>query len=245
MSDFVLIIPVFNRANYLADTFLELNIFFKEKSNLLEQIIFVDDGSTDSTKEKMKFLSKKYDHLPVKILSYKQNRGKGFAILYALKNTNFQSIFFGFTDVDLPYDLHNLDKVKEKFKYYDIIVGNRLLSNQARTQYSFYRYLFSRVFRLLLPAQIRKYKDTQCGFKFFKKDIILHLFSKIITYNWIFDVELFLIAEKNNYKIFEIPVSLHANRKQNKGGVSFWKHSFTILNDLCKIYFNLKKGKYN
>jgi hypothetical protein len=115
----------------------------------------------------------------------------------------------------------------------------------VKEQYTFSRYILSRFFHFLLPKQIHKYQDTQCGFKFFNLDQGKKLFTGVTTCNWVFDIELFILSEKNKFKVCEIPVTLSNDVSLNKSNISWWKHSWEILGDLYHIYKNIKKGKYN
>lgn len=237
----ILVIPVFNGEKYIENTLVELDCFVQE-NKLDLKVFFVDDGSIDNTNirfilEKAKKFSFVWD-----FFSYRVNQGKGYALKYAfekIKNNDFD--YFVFTDVELPYGLNFLKEI-ENFKKSDLVVGNRNMEKVK--QYNFYRKIMSKVFRFFLPKEIKNFSDTQCGIKIFNKRSTEVIFSKIKTRRWVFDLEIFLIAIKNNFKIIEIPVIIKEKCLYNKGGVSILKHGFFILKDLLVIYSNSRKHKY-
>jgi hypothetical protein len=74
--------------------------------------------------------------------------------------------------------------------------------------------------------------------------IFKKIFSKVTTFRWVFDIELFVIAIIYKYHIYEIPVSINKDLLKKKGGVSIFKHGFYILKDLFQIKNNLRSGVY-
>ena len=241
MDKISLIIPVYNGAEVLPNTFIKIADFVNN-FDVLDQIIFVDDGSTDKTLELLQNFKIQCKTVSITICSYKINRGKGYAIKYASKYLNEQNSYVGFTDVELPYGLHKLKEVQTNLSKYDMVVGNR--ENKNERQYSLYRYVMNKLFRLFIPKEVWGFKDTQCGFKFFRIDIFQDIFSRVMTFRWVFDIELFIIASIYKYSIYELSVSIDKKLLNKKGGVSFFRHSMYILTDLFLIKNNLKSGIY-
>ncbi|MFA5211277.1 MAG: glycosyltransferase [Patescibacteria group bacterium] len=237
----ILAIPVFNGKKYIEETLQELENF-KLTFDFDLKVIFCDDGSFDGTPEKFNEEKNKKYNLNWNFLSYQKNCGKGFALKKVFENIkNEEFDFFAFTDIELPYGLDFLNQ-STNFENYNFIFGNRKI-NKAR-QYKFYRKIMSKIFRLFLPTELKKYTDTQCGLKIFDKNSAEIIFSKIKTGRWVFDLEIFLLAEKNNFKKKELPVIIKEKCLINRGGVSFFKHGFFILKDLLVIHFYNKKKKY-
>ncbi|MFA7314366.1 MAG: glycosyltransferase [Candidatus Magasanikbacteria bacterium] len=241
MDKIALIIPVYNGAEVLQNTFTKV-VDFVKNFDVLGQIIFVNDGSTDKTQELLQNFKIQNETLPITVCGYEINKGKGYAIKYASKFLNEENNFVGFTDVELPYGLFKLTEVQTSLSKYDIVVGSR--KENEEKQYSFYRSIMKKVFRLFVPKEISNFQDTQCGFKFFRTEIFQAIFSRVTTFRWVFDIELFIIANISKYSICELTVSIDKNLLKKKGGVSLYKHSFYILADLFKIKKNLKSGVY-
>mgnify|MGYP002397932091 CR=1 FL=1 len=222
-----LIIPIFNGAQYISSTCKELSDFCTNENDI-DHVIFVNDGSTDRTKEMLENIKKEYS-FSHRVLSYKENKGKGYAIKHALDHT--KTDYVGFTDVELPYGLEKIKEGVLRLDTCDMVVGSR----ESGVQYSTYRSFMKKLFRLLLPRQIRTIRDTQCGFKLFKKDSAHVLFSKLKTYRWVFDIELFLIAQKENYTVQELPLMIKKECLTPKGGVSFLRDGLHIFLDLIRV----------
>ena len=97
---------------------------------------------------------------------------------------------------------------------------------------------FNRLVQLLTVSGIR---DTQCGFKLFKKEAAKALFEKQIVWGFGFDVEILFIACKSGYRIKEVPVKWIDSGDSR---VNIWKDSFTMLSDLLRIRTRYLTGKY-
>jgi len=70
------VVPVFNEEKKLVSSLKKIENYFQKK-RYLKEIIFVNDGSTDKTTT---ILEKFKTSLPIKVIFYKQNKGKGFAV---------------------------------------------------------------------------------------------------------------------------------------------------------------------
>ena len=243
----VLIIPVYNGEEYLLRTCEELETYFVER-RYLKEIIFVDDGSTDNTHIALKNSVPAVLASRVRVLHYKKNRGKGYAIMHALSTIDDAVSFFGFTDVEIPYGLSSFEEALFKLfesKDIDVVIGNRKHKDQTQVQYSWYRQFCTRFFRLLLPKPIRAISDTQSGLKVFKGDVGQKLFSLVRTYRWVFDIELLLAVVRGGFSFYEMPVSLKSSCLSRTGGVSLFRHGPRILYDMIRIYLYDRKSIYN
>ncbi len=117
-----IIVPVYNEKRSIRLIISKI----KKIKNLKKQIIIVDDGSTDGTKEILKneYLNKRGIN---KIIFHKNNQGKGAAIQSAQKFINGK--YVGIQDADLEYNPLDLQKIYnyiDKNKY-DVVYGSRVL----------------------------------------------------------------------------------------------------------------------
>lgn len=126
---------------------------------------------------------------------------------------------------------------------YDIVIASRNLKNSIiKIRQPWYRVLAGKIFPLFVRMiAIRGIKDTQCGFKLFKKKSLRKILPLQTFDRWCFDVELLFIAKKYEFKIKEVPV-IWINRKDSK--MSLIKDSIGMLFDLFKIRYNNLIGKY-
>lgn len=235
-----LLIPVYNGAPYLTSTFQELETFLDE-APFLHEVIFINDGSVDSTKEMLETFKQTSGRDAVSVVHLSTNKGKGFALQQGIRHVQDDVSHVAFTDVELPYGLAVLKTMLEQDAH--MVVGDRT-QNTPATQYSRYRQFFTRLFRLLLPRLVRQIPDTQSGVKLFDLSTAKNLFSHIHTSGWVFDIELFLIALQQQLSVNTVPVQVKPSCVKGKGGITFLKHSHKIVKDLVHVHYCHMVGKY-
>lgn len=199
----LVVLPAYNEESILRENTLRLYNFLEKNITEDWQIIIADNGSTDRTAETGKELNSLY---PGKIIySFIPEKGRGGALKAAW--SNFSADFYTFMDCDLSTDLaHFPEMIGELKNGNDIVVGSRLARNSS-VQRSFFRELTSRVFNILRKLMLDfKIKDSQCGFKGANRDIIATILPLVKNTQWFFDTEFLYLAQKNNFKIKEIPV---------------------------------------
>ena len=241
MDHVLLIIPVYNGERYLKKTFSQLEQLQHNRSKKLK-IVFVNDGSNDATAALLQnYTGPLQDSFSVIILE--KNHGKGYAIREAIREFGSGSEIICFTDVDIPYGIPSLEQVINNCVQTDIVVGSRIMDDEHK-QYSGYRYIANRIFRLFIPKQIREIRDTQCGLKAFKSSVAEDVFNSLQTFRWTFDLEIFVIAQLRGYTIEEVPVMISASSIEKRGGVSFVKDGWRIFKDMWRIRRNIRCHRY-
>lgn len=167
------------------------------------ELIVVNDGSTDNTLSKLKELNKKSEF---KIISYAENRGKG----YAVKTGMLEAVgkFRLFLDVDLSTPIEEMIKLEPFINKYDVVIGTRKLKGAKVLEHQpFLReYLgvaFTALSQLVLNVWV---SDFTCGFKCFSATASKRIFQKTRIFRWGFDSESLFLAKKYGYTIEEIPV---------------------------------------
>ncbi|ETR74711.1 MAG: dolichyl-phosphate beta-glucosyltransferase [Candidatus Magnetoglobus multicellularis str. Araruama] len=206
-----IIIPGFNEEQRIQKTLQTLFEFCLNRFTRFE-ILFVDDGSDDHTRQIVDNLASSNTH--IHCLGYTRNMGKGYAIRYGLKHAKGDYIFF--TDADLPYDPQFLilattifDKTGCHF-----ISGNRHLKlSHDYVGLSRKRQLASRIFSCLVQQLFGiPVTDTQCGIKGFTKACAREIIQKSQINGYAFDVEVFILAKSNRWHIEYLPVMLINNQ---------------------------------
>jgi glycosyltransferase involved in cell wall biosynthesis len=196
-------LPVYNEEAILEENVLKVFNFLKEKVRDDWQIIIADNNSADHTCEIGKKLALQYSK--IKYLHIPQ-KGKGRAIRAAWQSE--KADVYSFMDIDLSTDLESLPELIAAVgrENYDLAIGSRFLS-ASRVKRSFFRKLISYGYRLIIDFWLNsKIKDAPCGFKAANSKIVNDLLPKIKNNEWFFDSELVLLAEKQKYKIKELPV---------------------------------------
>lgn len=225
--DISIIIPAYNEASRLPK-FLTQIISYCQRSLKDYEIIVVDDGSDDETSHVAKKACA--DHLPCHILRLDNNCGKGYAVKQGLYKARGHIAVF--LDADGSTQVNEIER---NFKFfdqgYDVVVGSRVLTAddcviKARRHRKMMGMIFNFCVRTILFKDI---KDTQCGFKMFKKEVIRPVFSKMTIDRFGFDIELLYLAFRLGYKIKEVPIS--------------WKHvhgsKVSLLLDPIKMFLDI------
>lgn len=240
MKTISFIIPCYNEEKRLSKTFEALRLAQGKpfRGLKLSEIIFVDDGSTDRTFEKIqKWISQHSQEFNNKLslISYKPNRGKGYAIKEGmLESTSDYALFF---DADISTPLSEIKKFLPYFKKgAPIVVGTR--KNGASTvlvHQPLYRELLGRTFtkiaQIVLGIEVT---DFTCGFKAFSKNAALQIFKNAKINGWGYDAEILFLAKKGGFSVYEVPV-IWSN--DNGTRVKLVKAIFRTLYELFRIQF--------
>ena len=242
MKSISIIIPCYN-----AEKFIKKNIRFLikiiKKEKLSYQLIMIDDGSTDNTKQVIKKLSNK----SIKKIFLPKNIGKSFAIKLALKSAKHQNIIL--IDCDLPY-FDKLRLVIKKLKNgYDFVSIDRRhrKSNLIEEKLNFYqvfRYLvgkiISKIVYICLPVKLNTY-DTQAGLKGMRSFKQFKNFE-FISKKFFLDLELIYLFIKHKKKFYFIPTNYKINKKSS---IKFFSiNSFRIIYELILVIINIRFNKY-
>jgi len=234
------IIPAYNEESRLGPTLTKIAEFLKTKSYPSE-ILVVDDGSTDRTGDIVNELREKYP--TIKLLSNPQNCGKGYSVRMGVKAA--QGEFILFSDADLSTPIEELDKFLAQIleNNFDIVVGSRALpDSRIIVHQPIYRVLAGKIFNKIARLfTIKKIKDSQCGFKLFRKEAAKKIFAKTSIKRFAFDVEVLFIAQRQGYKIKEIPVRWYNSPLSRVG---FFRDSLNMFLDVIRIWQNYLRGRY-
>ncbi len=192
--DLSIVIPAYNEEKRILETLNRITDYFKNRSEVYE-IIVVNDGSTDKTKELIEDFLKK----------------NNFMSQIAVRTGVLSSIgeLILFTDADLSTPIEEYEKLLSYIRNgYDIAIGSRALKeSKIVVRQPFYREIAGKAFNKVVQLlTVKGINDTQCGFKLFKGDVGREIFSKCNLNGFSFDFEFLFYAKKLNYKIIEVPV---------------------------------------
>jgi len=228
-----IIIPAYNEEYRIVHSLDMLEKFITE-NNYSCEIIIVDDGSKDKTKQVVHEFFSNHNLNNYILIENKTNKGKGFSVRKGLEKASGQFILF--TDADFSTPIEESKKMINILKEdgYDIVIGSRALrdSNVIQKQHII-RMSMGKFFNLIVKIITGlEFKDTQCGFKMFTKESknILLPYLKIDDFS--FDVEILYVAKKLKLKIKEMPISW-VNSPSSK--VRIFKDSLKMFLSLIKI----------
>lgn len=204
-----IIIPAHNEEKRISKTLENYGKFFKEKKNEKKinnfEIIVVINNTQDKTEGIVKKFFRKYPE--IRCLNFKQG-GKGFAIIEGFREAlKGNPRLIGFIDGDMSTPPSAFYDLVKRIDGYDGIIGDRWNKKSIIKKQTLIRRFVSRGYNLIIRTLfLFPYRDTQCGAKLFKKEIIEKNIHKLITSNWGFDVALlFCLRKETNAQIISVP----------------------------------------
>ncbi|NDV19266.1 glycosyltransferase [Pseudodesulfovibrio sp. JC047] len=206
------VIPAYNEQERIADTLYTVKDYLSAQPYKSE-IIVVDDGSRDWTTEIVKTIDlygkEMKDQNVSTIMENVKNVGKGFSVARGIIKAQGKYVLF--SDADLSTPISELEKfLPELENGVDVVIGSRRLKESEIEKKPFYRDLMSSTFNAVVSLfAISGIRDTQCGFKAFRREAGQDIAHHQKLFGFSFDVEQLYLARKLGYSIKEIPVKWH------------------------------------
>lgn len=206
-----IIIPVYNERHLIPEVIEE--VIKTETSPFEKEIIIIDDGSTDGTRDLLTNYTKNY---PVKILTHTKNLGKASAIKSGLRIAKGDVILI--QDGDLEYPPSEYQKLLSPFNdpEINVVYGSRFLykkwPEKMKPENWLANKLFTGLINLLYNADLT---DEGTAFKVFRRKILQEIEIKSRGFEFCPEVTAKLL--KRGVKIIEVPVRYRArNKKEGK-----------------------------
>jgi dolichyl-phosphate beta-glucosyltransferase len=181
----------------------------------LVSVLVVDDGSTDDTAGLVKARPEfavgsarpvRRDCPSLGLLSVPHG-GKGSAVRAGMLAADGDLLVFADADMATPPD--QLQKLVAALETADLAVGSRIQpdGSDMRASQPFFRRVVGRIFRLAAQVWVTgPVRDTQCGFKGFRRAVARDLFSRLRITSIVFDVDLIYLARRRGYRIAIVPI---------------------------------------
>ncbi|MCF6177033.1 MAG: glycosyltransferase family 2 protein [Victivallaceae bacterium] len=200
-----IVIPAYNEAIRILDTLVEIKCYLECQQDYCSdyEIIVVSDGSTDDTDQVVLDLTKDFSGL--KLITYPDNRGKGFAVKTGIQASDSDLVLFA--DADGATPIKELNKLLEPIltdRADMVIASRRVIGANIIKEQPILRIFVGKVFSFINIIMLNMpYIDTQCGFKLFKGELARKLFNDKISDGFAFDVEILFYATRAKYRIKE------------------------------------------
>ena len=203
-----------------------LGAYFKDY-----EVIIVNDGSTDGTKQIVDELCRENGGY-VKAIHHDQSKGYGNALRSGFNAARGDLVFY--TDGDYQFDMDDLHNALPLIDGYDMVVGYRKDRKDPK-----YRLRLSKGYNFLVRLLFGlKLKDIDCSFKLFRRSALKTI--TIDSQGYFIDTEIMVKAQKQGLKIKEIGVT-HLPRTSGKSKVKM-KHIFVTLHEIALLWKKLKKN---
>lgn len=197
-----IIIPAYNEEKRITETLKEYLDYLRGKVDF--EILVVVNGCTDNTANVVSQISKK--NKEIKFVDIGKVASKGAAVIEGFKRVN--SDLIGFVDADLATRPNAFYDLVINIGDYDGVIASRWIKGAKMEQKQpITRIIAGRTFNLMVNLFFNlKVKDTQCGAKLFKKNVIQSVLPNMEkTTGWAFDVNLLYVIKRNKFKVKEIP----------------------------------------
>lgn len=228
-SDISIIVPTYNEQGNVLSLIERIHTALSSE-DINYEVIFIDDHSTDLTRETIQLMIKPY---PVKIFLKEGKRGKAYSILEGLKHARYENVCM--LDADLQYPPEVIPQMLKDLDTHGVVVANR---TDAET--SFARRFISKTFSFVFGKVLHGFSvDVQSGLKVFKKEIGLFINSEKVT-PWTLDLSLLTNAKNLGYTIGSVKMPFE-KRQFGESKVNIFKTSYEIGTNALKLKFNQQK----
>ncbi len=235
-----IVIPAYNESARIEATLARV-LECVETRHWDAEILVVDDGSTDNTAAIIQQWMARHPQLH--LVKNPGNRGKGYSVRNGLLQAAGEIVMF--TDADLSAPIEEATSLIEAIDAgADVAIGSRWLDKQKQTVHQpMYRRFFGRCFNWVTRRIIGlPFKDTQCGFKAFRRDAAQVIFRLQTIERWGFDPEILYIARKLKFTIIEVPVTWGHDERSR---ISYLKDGMKMLEEMAEIRTNSIRGRYD
>jgi glycosyltransferase involved in cell wall biosynthesis len=235
-----IVIPAYNESARIDDALDRVMSCIAEQGWDAE-VLVVDDGSKDNTAAIVKRW--RADHPRLHLIQNPGNRGKGYSVRNGLLQAAGEIVMF--TDADLSAPMEEAARLFAAIDNgADVAIGSRWLDRARQTIHQpLYRQFFGRCFNWITRTVMGlPFKDTQCGFKAFKRSAAQVIFRLQTIERWGFDPEILFIARKLKYVIREVPVTWGHDERSR---ISYLKDGMKMLEEMAIIRANSLAGRYD
>jgi glycosyltransferase involved in cell wall biosynthesis len=206
------IIPIFNEQS----TILEI-VNRVRATGLVYEIIIVDDGSQDGTREILEKLDRQND---VRIILHSHNMGKGAAVRTGLQVCSGDVVII--QDADLEYDPHeypNLLKPIEEGKA-DVVYGSRFLG-AARRPILFWNMVANKILTFITNILYNNIlSDMETGYKVFKRSLVQDM--PLHSSRFDFEPEFTAKVLKRKLRLYEVPIAFNPRDYSQGKKIKAW-----------------------
>ena len=195
------------------------------------ELIVVDDGSTDGTRDVLKQLEGKMDRL----LLQPANRGKGAALKAGFAVATGDVLII--QDADLEYDPEDYPELLKPIEKAgaDLVLGSRLTGAKPQRAYYYWHYVGNRLITFIARVLYNTtLSDIYTCYKVFKREQLIGL--DVQSDGFEFDAEFLAILLKRHLVVYEVPISYYG-RSYGEGKKIKWYHTATVVWNLVKYRF--------
>lgn len=233
MKKLSILMPVYNERETIQEILSRVEAV--KLDGITKEIIVVDDGSTDGTRDILRQEEKRPERTnEVKILYHEKNRGKGAAIRTAIENATGDIMLI--QDADLEYDPRDYPNLLKPILEgrAEVVYGSRFLGGPRKAMLFWHaagNWLLTLVTNILYDTIL---SDMETCYKVFTADVIRSIPLRARRFE--LEPEITAKVLKRGYRIYEVPIS-YTGREYEEGKKITWRDGFIALWILIKHRF--------
>jgi glycosyltransferase involved in cell wall biosynthesis len=220
------IIPTFNEAKTIHEIIRRV-----QAENVADEILVVDDGSTDGTRQALEPLN---DQDIVRLILHERNQGKGAAIRTGIQKAKGDVIII--QDADLEYNPRDYHALLQPIEdgIADVVYGSRFLG-APRRPVMFWHMVANQLLTLMTNILYNTIlTDMETGYKVFKREVVRDLRLRAKRFD--FEPEFTAKILKRKTRLFEVPITFNP-RDYDEGKKIGLKDAFAAVWALLKYRF--------
>ncbi len=193
------IIPAYNERDTIGEILARV-----QRMNLADEILVVDDGSVDGTRE---FLRGVDGQGAIRVILHERNQGKGAAVVTGIRHASGDVLLI--QDADLEYDPREYPALLKPLEegIADVVYGSRFLGAPRRSA-MFWHMVANKLLTLLTNILYNNIlTDMETGYKVFRREVVAGM--KIHARGFDFEPEFTAKILKRKERIFEVPITFN------------------------------------
>jgi glycosyltransferase involved in cell wall biosynthesis len=230
------VVPCYNENATVHDVIEKVAV-----SPWVAEIVVVDDGSTDGTKEKVSLLGRTWKNpdVELRVLLHRTNRGKGAALRtgFAEATANYVVV----QDADLEYDPRDYGVLLEPLLTgnADVVYGSRFLGGRPHRVLYFWHYMGNKFLTLLSNMFTDlNLSDMETCYKVFRRDVIQSI--RINEDRFGFEPEVTAKVAAGRWRVYEVGIS-YSGRTYAEGKKIGWRDGVRAVYCIVRYSFTARK----
>jgi glycosyltransferase AglD len=233
-----LVLACYNEEETLLSSFAEIRDSLEELGRPFE-VIIVDDASRDRTRELIQSITDGNRNLDIRVILHDSNKGRGATVSDGFRAARGE--IAGYLDVDLEVHCRYIPTLVRAIENgADVATVRRIYALQLR---HLDRYFMSRGYSFLVRSLLgTRLSDTETGYKFFRREVLLPVLDEIEDERWFWDTEFMIRAERRGLRVAEIP-GAYVRRDDKTSTVSGLRDSLAYFVRLWRFRQSLLRGR--